>query len=513
MSLQYTNNAETILTSSLSATSTTLNLPAGAGEIFPDLNTGDWFPLTLLRSDLSEYEIVRVTGKVGDTLTIERGTEGTDNFTFGPGDVASLRITKAFVDEFALNADRDLTILRGVNFGRATGSVTGNLYNVVVKGVSEYVDDLRVSFLPHSSNRSGITTRLDVNTLGPRDVVNPDGTPLEPNAIEDNRRAEVHYDLELDSFVLDNAVPPALTIPTATTTVFGLATRSTASNFDLAGNNTAFQTQRTVSAIVKEYVDQQLSEIFDRTFIRYGRAVRGDFNITAAQSRSTGLLEEYRNFTVGPGGILTLNGGNTTVIRATQSINITGSVIVNNHQALHPERMIGGRGTDQGDIGQISGVAPEIVPAQIAHIGTQALGATLSQESFDANIITVSDLQLFHGGHGRGATDEANGNHRTPGRAGLILIAPVVNIGAGALIDIRSNRGAGTAGHGAGGQIVVATPALTLNASANFVAGDGSTTANAGHWNTPANDNENGGGANGQMWHINTLTGETANIF
>lgn len=513
MSLQYTNNAETILTNSLSATATSLTLGSGQGSLFPVLNTGDWFPLTLIKEDLSDYEIVRVTGRVGDTLTIERESENTTGLTFAAGDVASLRITEAFVDAFGITGQPDFTILRGVNFSKSTGSVTSNLYSVVVNGVSSYSDDLKISFLPHSRNTLGSTSRLNVNGLGERNIVNPDGSALTLAAIAQNRRAEVHYSVALGSFVLDNAVPAATVIPTASTTVSGTAVRGNETDFDVDGDNLKFTTQRNVSRIVRQFADQQLFGIFDSTFINYGRGIRGNFEVASNISRGTGLIEEYRTLTISPGGTLNLVGNNTTVIRATEEIIVNGLIVVNTHNSIHPERMIGGRGTDTGDQGQVSGAGPDLVPAQQPYVGSQGDGASLVSESFRASIINVPDLQMFRGGHGRGARNDASAAHRTEGRAGLILIAPKVTFSAGASIDVRSVRGQGGAGHGAGGQIVVASPDFTLDPSADFTAGDGTTTASVAFWQDSANDNENGGGANAQLWHIDTTTGSTTSVF
>jgi Head domain of trimeric autotransporter adhesin len=75
----FSNNAVSLLSSPISATSTSLNVMTGAGALFPNPGVNEYFLITLEDQSSSTREIIRVTGRVGDTLTFPisgRGQEG-----------------------------------------------------------------------------------------------------------------------------------------------------------------------------------------------------------------------------------------------------------------------------------------------------------------------------------------------------------------------------------------------------------------------------------------------------
>lgn len=98
MGVKISNNAATTIAGSLTAVATSIALAAGSGSKFPTLSVGDWFPLTLIKGT-GEREIVKVTARSGDLLTVVRGQEGSSPLTFSAGDKAELRITAAVFDE------------------------------------------------------------------------------------------------------------------------------------------------------------------------------------------------------------------------------------------------------------------------------------------------------------------------------------------------------------------------------------------------------------------------------
>lgn len=100
MGLKLSNNASGLLALAISDSDTSLTLEAGHGSRFPVLGSGDWFPITVVRaSDPSQFEIMRCTGRSGDTLTVERAQEGTSALAFDPGDVVELRLTAGTLEE------------------------------------------------------------------------------------------------------------------------------------------------------------------------------------------------------------------------------------------------------------------------------------------------------------------------------------------------------------------------------------------------------------------------------
>lgn len=92
MAVKLGNNAIGRLASNITSTDTSITLQAGNGTSFPALATGEWFPATIYRADTT-LEIVRVTARAADVLTVVRGQEGTSPKAFSLGDRIELRLT------------------------------------------------------------------------------------------------------------------------------------------------------------------------------------------------------------------------------------------------------------------------------------------------------------------------------------------------------------------------------------------------------------------------------------
>lgn len=106
MGVKFSNNAVSSLATALSASDTTITLPASHGAKFPALGAGDWFYLTIV-SLSGVMEIVRVTARSGDVLTIVRGQDGTAASVFNPGAVLSHRLNaQAIADALAGAVDQ-----------------------------------------------------------------------------------------------------------------------------------------------------------------------------------------------------------------------------------------------------------------------------------------------------------------------------------------------------------------------------------------------------------------------
>ena len=82
---------------------TTLVVDAGDGALFPDPSSSGEFNVVIYpngeQPDSSNAEIVRVTARTTDTMTIEREQESTSARTITEGDVVMLGITKKTIDD------------------------------------------------------------------------------------------------------------------------------------------------------------------------------------------------------------------------------------------------------------------------------------------------------------------------------------------------------------------------------------------------------------------------------
>jgi hypothetical protein len=98
----FADNATSTLASAIDASVTTITLATGEGGKFPSPTGGDFFDLTLTQ-ELSEssWEIVKVTERTGDTLTVTRGQYGTTASGWGAGSKAENRLHKAALNDLS----------------------------------------------------------------------------------------------------------------------------------------------------------------------------------------------------------------------------------------------------------------------------------------------------------------------------------------------------------------------------------------------------------------------------
>ena len=98
MSVLYTNNATSLLTADIGTSDTTINITSGAGELFPVISSAsEYFYVTL--ADDTYNEIVKVTSRDGDTLTVVRAQDGTSARSWITGNKCELRVTRAVLDD------------------------------------------------------------------------------------------------------------------------------------------------------------------------------------------------------------------------------------------------------------------------------------------------------------------------------------------------------------------------------------------------------------------------------
>ncbi len=97
MGIKYSNNAKTTLSSGINDSVTSATVASGA--VFPALSGGDYFYATIETTDFATKEIVKVTARSGDTLTIVRAQDNTSAAAFSSGDFVELRVTAAVLED------------------------------------------------------------------------------------------------------------------------------------------------------------------------------------------------------------------------------------------------------------------------------------------------------------------------------------------------------------------------------------------------------------------------------
>lgn len=100
MPIKLKNNVSSTLASAISASDVGLTVAAGTGALFPALTTGDYFYATVTSAGGTQ-EIVKVTARVSDAMTIARAQDGTTAQSFAIGSRIELRVTAAAVTDFS----------------------------------------------------------------------------------------------------------------------------------------------------------------------------------------------------------------------------------------------------------------------------------------------------------------------------------------------------------------------------------------------------------------------------
>lgn len=100
MAAKVTNNAYGTLSAGITNSATTITLNSGEGARFPALGAGDYFYATLVDTS-NNLEIVKVTARSVDSLTVVRGQDSTTARAYALNDRLELRPTAALFEEKA----------------------------------------------------------------------------------------------------------------------------------------------------------------------------------------------------------------------------------------------------------------------------------------------------------------------------------------------------------------------------------------------------------------------------
>lgn len=166
---KFTNNAVATLSASINSTATTITVASGQGALFPTLSTGDYFYATIIDSS-NNIEIVKVTARATDSLTVVRAQESTTGRSFIGGDNISLRVTAAGLNNFAAQDKNNTfsgtnTFSAGVTFSSTTNFT----------GAATFANPptFTTGSLPIASGGTGQTTRqAAINALAGTQTAN-----------------------------------------------------------------------------------------------------------------------------------------------------------------------------------------------------------------------------------------------------------------------------------------------------------------------------------------------------
>ncbi|MEW5709838.1 MAG: tail fiber protein [Pseudomonadota bacterium] len=206
MGLQWKSNAWGTLAAGIGTADTTISLSAGHGGRFPNAGGNDYFYATLINS-ANQLEVVKVTNKATDTLTVVRNVEGTGAHSYAAGDRIEVRIPAKALESVAF---RD-----GIQNQEYTSALAGGTVDALTASLSPapsaLVDRLRVAIVAAGANTSAAPT-LNLNGLGAKTVVKYANESLQPGDIGGAGHVlDLVYSQSLDKWVLLNPYEGGLT--------------------------------------------------------------------------------------------------------------------------------------------------------------------------------------------------------------------------------------------------------------------------------------------------------------
>lgn len=116
MGIKVTNNAYGTLSASITSSATTIALATGQGARFPSLSAGDYFYGTLIDTS-NNVEIVKVTARSTDSMTVVRGQDNTTARAYSTNDRFELRPTAALFNDFTDRLAEKLSLSGGAMTG------------------------------------------------------------------------------------------------------------------------------------------------------------------------------------------------------------------------------------------------------------------------------------------------------------------------------------------------------------------------------------------------------------
>ena len=127
---QFVNNATTTLAVAIDTDDTSVTVATGDGALFPSLSGDDYFVATL--EEGATREIVLVTARSGDVLTVTRAQEGTAAASFTTAATVEARLTAGAFDQMARLDAKNVfaapVVMRGDLAFTPSASSSGYLY-------------------------------------------------------------------------------------------------------------------------------------------------------------------------------------------------------------------------------------------------------------------------------------------------------------------------------------------------------------------------------------------------
>ena len=155
----FVNNASGVVAAGGFAQSAT-TLPLTDASAFPDPGS-DWYYVTLADPAETEWEIVRVTAKSGNNLTVVRAQESTSDIAWDAGDTVEARLTAGSLSNFngaTLSEYKEATDAATLTTNTTLDFADGPIQRLTIDGTVDLT-------LPSGSGGESLTLHV-INTAG-----------------------------------------------------------------------------------------------------------------------------------------------------------------------------------------------------------------------------------------------------------------------------------------------------------------------------------------------------------
>lgn len=171
MAIELKNNAIGYLQSDINDSQTNIILQPGEGGLFPNVSGANYAFITIQNTN-GEYEVVRLTGRSGDILTVKRAQEGTIALPFPKMSRVELRVTVGNI-EGAIQDSRfvpskrvgDAPSAYDLSGGAFTESTDGAVYQI--DGTGRVEANLFISIEPQRLYKFRVAYRRAKDTQDP----------------------------------------------------------------------------------------------------------------------------------------------------------------------------------------------------------------------------------------------------------------------------------------------------------------------------------------------------------
>ena len=340
MPVQVSNNAATTLSAAISASDTLLLVADGSA--FPEPAALEYFYATLI-STAGTLEIVKVTGRTGNQLTVERGAEGTTANGFAAGSRLELRFTAQ-------------TLLDAVS----GGSVVPELFAETVNTTNLEVTSLRAkdgTVAGSIADASGVVTLNSVVLLA----------------------ADINSGT-VDGAVIGAATPSSITGTSVTAntslTITGYTVTSILDEDNMASNSaTALATQQSIKAYVDSQIGGQDLDIISDS---------GNFNVD---------LDAQTLTVAGGTGIATSGAGTTLTIAVDSTVaTLTATQTLTNKTLTAPT--ISGGTVDGAAIGGTTPAAGAFTTLEATSLDSTPIGGSTPAAGTFTSLAATGDAVI-----------------------------------------------------------------------------------------------------------------------